>query len=54
MLSLQMSMSVLQFPVYIMVRVQTWKGTLTVVVLLDGLEIFVKQVGYNFESSWYE
>ena len=49
--SLQMSMSVLHHLVYIMVHVLTWKEALTVVVLLDGLEIFVKQVGYTFESS---
>ena len=53
MLTLQMSMSVLHHLVYIMVHVLTWKETLTVVVLLDGLEIFVKQVGYTFESFWY-
>ena len=45
MLSLQMSMSVLQLPVYTMVHVLTLKGTLTVVVLPGGLENFVKQVG---------
>ena len=53
MLSLQMLMSVLHHPVYITVHVLTWKEILTVVVLLDGLEIFVKQVIYTFESSWY-
>ena len=51
--SLQMLMSVLHHLVYIMVHVLTWKETLTVVVLLDGMEIFVKQVGYTFESFWY-
>ena len=53
MLSPQMSTNVLHLPVYTMVHVLTWKGTLTVDVLLGGLENFVKQVGQTFESSWY-
>ena len=48
MLSLQMSMSVPHLPVYTMVHVVPWKGTLTVAVLPGGLEIFVKQVGQMF------
>ena len=52
MLSPQMSMSVLHLPVYTMVHVLTWKGTLTVDVPLGGVESFAKQVGQTFESHW--
>ena len=53
MLSPQMSMSVLHHLVYTMVHVLTWKGTLTVAVLLGGPENFAKQVGKTFDSAWY-